>query len=84
MPTDTLPEINPAKRYSAAMDSVNLISDRLASLPENQDSQKRKDDVDRNVAHLEIAVGWDIWTTEDLSPLQNAITQGKAWLEANP
>jgi len=32
--------------------------------------------VDRNVDHLEIMVAKDFWTTEDLTPLNNAITAG--------
>ena len=62
-----------AKHYSAAMDSVNLINDLMA-----QDSRddEEQDTVDRNVDHLEIMVNKDFWTTEDLTPLNNAITAG--------
>ena len=67
MPTDTLPEVNPAKRYSAALDSVNLINDRIAAALPDQTSEQRRSDIDRNVEHLKIAVAWDIWTTEDLT-----------------
>jgi len=83
MPTDTLPEVNPAKRYSAALDSVNLINDRIAAALPDQTSEQRRSDIDRNVEHLKIAVAWDIWTTEDLAPLNNAIASGTAWLAAN-
>jgi hypothetical protein len=84
MPNDTLPEINPAQRYSAALDCVNLINDRISAALPNQTAEQRWDDVDRNVRHLEIAVGWDIWTTEDLAPLNNAISSGREWLSASP
>jgi|TARA_Y100000015_G_scaffold26963_1_gene26149 hypothetical protein len=62
-----------AQHYSAAMDSVNLINDLMA-----QDSRtaEEQDTVDRNVDHLEIMVAKDFWTTEDLTPLNNAITAG--------
>ena len=62
-----------AQHYSAAMDSVNLINTLMA-----QDSRttEEQDTVDRNVDHLEIMVAKDFWTTEDLSPLNNAITAG--------
>jgi len=83
MPTDTLPEVNPAKRYSAALDSVSLINDRIAAALPDQTSEQRRSDIDRNVEHLKIAVAWDIWTTEDLTPLNNAIASGTAWLAAN-
>ena len=84
MPTETLPEINPAKRYSAALDSVNLINDRIAAAQENQSEAQRKSDIERNVEHLKLAVAWDIWTDEDLTPLNNAITNGENWLSSNP
>ena len=84
MPTDTLPEVNPAKRYSAALDSVNLINDRIAAALPDQTSEQRRSDIDRNVEHLKIAVGWDIWTTEDLTPLHQAISSGESWLGQNP
>lgn len=62
-----------AQHYSAAMDSVNLINELMA-----QDSRttEEQDTVDRNVDHLEIMVAKDFWTTEDLTPLNNAITAG--------
>ena len=84
MPTETLPEINPAKRYYAALDSVNLINDRIAAAQENQSEAQRKSDIERNVEHLKLAVAWDIWTDEDLTPLNNAIANGENWLSSNP
>jgi len=62
-----------AQHYSAAMDSVNLVNTLMA-----QDSRttEEQDSVDRNVDHLEIMVAKDFWTTEDLTPLNNAITAG--------
>ena len=62
-----------AQHYSAAMDSVNLINDLMA-----QDSRttEEQDTVSRNVEHLQIMVAKDYWTTEDLTPLNNAITAG--------
>jgi len=62
-----------AQHYSAAMDSVNLINDLMA-----QDSRttEEQDTVSRNVEHLQIMVAKDYWTTEDLTPLNNAITTG--------
>jgi hypothetical protein len=62
-----------AQHYSAAMDSVNLINDLMA-----QDSRddEEQDTVALNVEHLQIMVAKDFWTTEDLTPLNNAITAG--------
>jgi hypothetical protein len=70
----------PAQRYSAALDSVNLINARILAFQENQTQEQRASDVERNVEHLKIAVAWDIWTNEDLSPLHAAIVAGDNWL----
>lgn len=69
--TPTAEEI--AQHYSAAMDSVNLINDLMA---QDSRTEEEQDTVDRNVDHLEIMVNKDFWTTEDLTPLNNAITAG--------
>ncbi len=73
MPEDTITAEQIAQHYSAAMDSVNLINDLMAQESRNEEEQ---DTVDRNVDHLEIMVAKDFWTTEDLTPLNNAITAG--------
>jgi RecA/RadA recombinase len=62
-----------AKHYSAAMDSVNLINDLLAKTDR---TDEENDHISRNVEHLEIMVAKDFWTTEDLTPLENAIAAG--------
>lgn len=67
-------EITPAHHYAAAMDSVHLIN-KLMALPSRDEFEK--DTVTRNVEHLELVVTWDIWTTEDLKPLHDAIAAGQ-------
>ena len=62
-----------AQHYSAAMDSVNLINELMA---QGSRTTEEQDTVARNVRHLEIMVAKDFWTTEDLTPLNNAITAG--------
>lgn len=59
-----------ARHYSAAMDSVNLLN---AGKPSDMDDADWTDMVDRNVKHLKIMVAKDFWTTEDLTPLNDAI-----------
>lgn len=61
------------QHYSAALDSVNLINALMAQDSRNEEEQ---DTVSRNVEHLQIMVAKDFWTTEDLTPLNNAITAG--------
>ena len=58
-----------ARHYAAAMDSVNLIN---GEKPENTTDEDWADTVARNKEHLNIMLAKDFWTTEDLSPLQNA------------
>ena len=67
METPSAEEI--ARHYSAALDSVNLIN---AGQPEGMDDQEWADCVARNKEHLNIMLAKDFWTTEDLTPLQQA------------
>ena len=62
-----------AAHYSAAMDSVNLINELVAQETLTDEEQ---DTIDRNVAHLQLMVTKDYWTTEDLTPFNDAITAG--------
>ena len=59
-----------AQHYSAAMDSVNLINEIVASGDTDSEST---DTIARNKEHLEIMVAKDFWTTEDLTPITAAI-----------
>nr|BAR24448.1 hypothetical protein [uncultured Mediterranean phage uvMED] len=70
---DTLTAVEIAQNYSAAMDSVNLINALMAL--DSRDTEQT-DTVSRNVEHLQIMVAKDYWTTEDLAPLNAAITAG--------
>ena len=58
-----------AQHYSAMGDSVDLLN---AGQPEDMDDAEWADCVQRNVDHLKIMVAKDFWTTEDLSPIQQA------------
>jgi len=58
-----------AKHYSACMDSVNLIN---AGQPEDMTDAEWADCLSRNKEHLKIMLTKDFWTTEDLTPLQQA------------
>jgi hypothetical protein len=58
-----------AKHYSAAMDSVNLIN---GTKPELMTDADWADCVSRNKEHLKIMLAKEFWTTEDLTPLQQA------------
>jgi hypothetical protein len=58
-----------AKHYSACMDSVNLIN---GGKPEMISDADWADCLSRNKEHLKIMLAKDFWTTEDLTPLQQA------------
>lgn len=62
-----------AKHYSAAMDSVNLINELVAL---QAPSAEELATILRNVQHLEIMVAKTFWTTEDLTPFEDAIVAG--------
>ena len=64
-----------ARHYSAAMDSVSLLN---AGKPSDMDDADWADMVGRNVKHLKIMVAKDFWTTEDLTPLNDAIAANEA------
>ena len=59
-----------AKHYAACMDSVNLIN---SEKPENTTDEEWNATVERNKEHLRIMLAKDIWTNEDLTPLQQAV-----------
>jgi len=69
MTTETPEQI--AQHYSAAMDSVNLIN---GGKPEGMSDADWADCVARNKEHLQIMLSKDFWTTENLTPLQEAAT----------
>jgi hypothetical protein len=69
MTTETLTPEQIAKHYSAAMDSVNLIN---AGQPEGMTDAEWADCLSRNKEHLVIMLAKTYWTTEDLTPLQQA------------
>ena len=67
-----------AQHYSACMDSVNLINAVVAAPNDYTDDPTV---LQRNVDHLEAMVTYEHWTTEDMAPLNAAITAGKAAIE---
>ena len=71
--TPTAAEI--ASNYSAALDSVTLITELMALSSRDTDQTAT---VARNVEHLELMVAKTYWTSEDLAPLNAAIAAGKA------
>ena len=70
MPIDTPTAEEIAQHYSAAMDSVNLINEIVASGDTDEESV---DTIARNKEHLELMVAKDYWTDEDMTAVNAAI-----------
>tara|TARA_R100000700_G_scaffold27865_1_gene34699 strand:+ start:1606 stop:1878 length:273 start_codon:yes stop_codon:yes gene_type:complete len=69
-----------AQHYTAMGHSVDLINAIAGGTAMKDEAAKEKQDcVDRNVAHLEIMKAKDFWTSEDMSAVDKAITDGKAY-----
>jgi len=68
--TDQITAEQIAQTYSAAMDSVNLLN---AGQPDDMSDEDWADCVERNKEHLRIMLAKDFWTTEDLTPLSEAL-----------
>ena len=66
-----------AQHYSAMGDSVWLINAVIAG-----ETQGDKATVERNMAHLELMLAKDFWTTEDMTAVNAAIAAGKAYVAA--
>ena len=70
---ETLTTEQIAQNYAASLDSVTLINELMALSSRDADQTAT---VARNVEHLELMVAKDYWTSEDLAPLNAAITAG--------
>ena len=82
MPERTTDEV--ARIFSAAGDSVTLINSDTAKKADETE-QEWKDRIKRNTDHLEIIKAYkkedgttSIWTTEDFTAINAALTAGKA------
>ena len=75
MPDETLTAEQIQKHYDAALDSVTVITDLMA-LDSRDDDQTAT--VARNVEHLQLMVAKDYWTSQDMAPLNAAITAGQS------
>ena len=58
-----------AQHYKAALDSVALIN---AGKPEKMEDSEWQDCLARNKEHLKIMLAKDFWTTENMTPLEDA------------
>ena len=69
-----------AQDFTAMGHSVTLITDIIAGNAMADDTAEDKQDcVGRNVAHLEIMVAKDFWTSEDMTAANAAISAGNAY-----
>jgi len=75
MPEETLTAAEIVQNYSAALDSVTVIN-TLMDLSSRTEEETAT--VARNVEHLQLMVAKTYWTSEDLDPLNDAVTRGGA------
>ena len=66
-------DATPAQQYLWCLSSVGLIN---AIVADDSSHYEPAATVDRNVQHLQIMIAKDFWTTEDMTPLNAAITAG--------
>lgn len=69
-------EATPSQQYTWALESVALIN---AIVSDDTGYIEPAACVVRNVEHLQIMVAKDFWTTQDMEPLNNAITAGNGY-----
>ena len=70
-----------AQHYSAMGDSVWLVNAIIAGEQmADSDEADKKETVERNVAHLELMLAKDFWTTEYMTAVEAAIAAGKAYV----
>jgi hypothetical protein len=70
-----------AQSYVAMGHSVELINGIIGGTKMiNEDPQDKEDTVKRNVEHLELMVAKDYWTNENMTAVNKAIVDGKAYL----
>jgi hypothetical protein len=69
----TFTQIEIAKIYASALDSVDLIY-RLLSIENRTENQNLV--IAQNVEHLEVMISKDIWGDEDMGPLNDAVNAG--------
>jgi len=69
-----------AQNYTAMGHSVQLITDVIAGdAMADDEAEERQACVDRNVAHLQLMVAKDYWTSEDMTAVNAAITAGQGY-----
>ena len=70
-----------AKNYTTMGHSVDLINGLIAGTArELYSTEENNECMSRNIEHLEIMKTQDYWTTEDMTAVNKAITDGKEYL----
>jgi len=69
-----------AKKYLAMISSVNLINEMIAS---GETDEETVEFMGGNIEHLENMITQDYWTNEDMTSVNQAITDGTTYLGGN-
>ena len=71
-----------AHNYTVMGHSVALINGLITGTArELYSTEEKKECAKRNVEHLEIMKAQDYWTTEDMTAVDKAITDGKEYIK---
>ena len=70
-----------AHNYTIMGHSVTLINGLIdGTARELYSTEEKKESMSRNIEHLETMKAQDYWTTEDMTAVNKAITDGKEYL----
>ena len=70
-----------AHNYTIMGHSVTLINGLIAGTARGlYSTEEKKECMSRNIEHLETMKAQDYWTTEDMTAVNKAITDGKEYL----
>lgn len=84
-PDESLTAEEIADVYNRSTSVVNVVNELVAvdsADEEDFDTTNRLVNISRAVHHLENLVALDVWTTEDMTSINNAITTGNTFLSA--
>jgi len=79
--TEELTKEEIANNYTIMGHSVTLINGLIAGTArELYSTKEKKECMSRNIEHLETMKAQDYWTTEDMTAVNKAITDGKGYI----
>lgn len=78
-PEPTKEEVD--RHYTALVDSVSVVLNRVSVKPAFMTEEERVDDIRRNVQHMEVMAAKTFWGDHDMDIVKTCIAKGNAFLE---